>query len=186
MFDVFFVAFLLIFSILCFIEFIVFNEEILLALCFFSFVFFCFNSLSDSVYDSFQDRASKFEADLLFSFSVTHRSLVDQFESFFTFRGFNAKYHMLFVGFMSFLKHSKNFALIDATLKFKAFSFEKLSELVIIENKLIESFRKNCIAILLYPLIFTTTKQKPSFLLNASKINALTNSKLLDLKSFSY
>ena len=75
MFDIIFIAFLLIFSLLCFVEFIVFNEEVLLALCFFSFIFFSFNTLSDSVAESFESRALKFENDLLVSFDITKKSI---------------------------------------------------------------------------------------------------------------
>ena len=74
MFDIFFIASLFLFSILCFLEFIVFNEEILLALCFFSFIFFSFNTLGDSIFDTFQSRAAKFEADLLLSFGPSQKT----------------------------------------------------------------------------------------------------------------
>jgi hypothetical protein len=186
MFDAFFVCFLFIFAILCFIEFIVFNEEILLALCFFSFVFFCFNTLSDSVYESFEDRAVKFKSDLLSSYTFARVELVSRFDLFESFRGFCLKYQVLFFSFSAYLACFKKFALINSTSKFKTFSFDKLSELVITDNKLAESFRKNCIAVLLYPLIFKTTKQPALSLFSSSTLTLVSLSKIVYLKSFSY
>jgi hypothetical protein len=82
-FAIYFIVFIVLYSALCGIEFIVFNEEILLALCFFSFVFFSFNSFSDSVFTSLAQRASKFEADFLVSFSAKKKSLTTDFQHFF-------------------------------------------------------------------------------------------------------
>jgi hypothetical protein len=95
MFDIFFIVSLFVFSALCFLEIVVFNEEILLALCFFSFIFFAFNSMGDSIYDSFQSRAAKFEEDLLISFSATKESLNSKFTSFISSRGFVSKFKIL-------------------------------------------------------------------------------------------
>jgi hypothetical protein len=181
-----FVGFLLFFSILCFIEFIVFNEEILLALCFFSFVFFCFNSLSDSVYESFEARAAKIEADLLLSYASRHQTSVKAFENFLSFRGHTARYQMLNLAIISLFTRSNKFALVDATSKFKTFSFEKLAELIVIENKLVESFRKDCVSVLLYPLIFKTIKQQPSIFGKSSSLTISSDAKISALKSFSY
>jgi hypothetical protein len=79
MFDLFFVGFLFILSLFCAFEIIIFNEEILLLICFFSFIFVCFNSFSESVFDMFADRASKFEIDLLDSFIVQWAQLNSDF-----------------------------------------------------------------------------------------------------------
>lgn len=51
-----------------FLEVIVFDEEVLLALCFVCFIFFAYSYLSNSIYDIFEDRANKFESDLLLAF----------------------------------------------------------------------------------------------------------------------
>ena len=68
-------------SLLSFFDFIIFNEEILLTLCFLSFLFYCFNTLSESVFSSFESRASKFEEDLLLSFSVSKTALINDFNT---------------------------------------------------------------------------------------------------------
>jgi hypothetical protein len=187
MFDISFAIFLFVFSGLCLIEFIVFNEEILLALCFFSFVFFCFNTLSDSVYDSFNARASKFESDLLLSYSSSKQTLVSSFDGFFQFRGFNSKFQILLSCFLGFLSHAKVYSLTNSVATFTSFSFDKLSDLVLAESKLLDSFQKTCISVLLYPLIFKTVKSQASlfgaqpFLMGSSIKSSSTV-----LKSFSY
>jgi hypothetical protein len=83
----FFILPLFFFCLLSFFDFIVFNEEILLALCFLAFIFYCFNTLSDSVFNSFEDRASKFESDLVISYNSSKTALANNFQNFFKLRG---------------------------------------------------------------------------------------------------
>jgi len=174
MFDIYFVAFLLIFTVSCFLEIIVFNEEILLALCFFSFIFFCFNTLSDSVLSSFDDRASKFEADLLVSFSLSKSTLVTNFETFFQLRGFHTKFKILLSSILVFLTLSKQYSAFKLTSSIYSASFAKLAELVLIDTKLTAAFQKNCISVLLYPLVFKTTKAN-NFLITAPAATSLSS-----------
>jgi len=167
MFDIFFIVFLFIFSALCFVEFIVFNEEILLALCFFSFIFFCFNTLSDSVYNSFDERASKFESDLLVSYSSSKDSLTNNFQNFFQLRGFNSKFKILLTTIFFYFNQFNQYSKFKFNSSIFSFSFSKLSELFLLDQKLIAAFQKNCISTLLYPLIFKTSKNNIN-LLNTS------------------
>ena len=90
-------------SILSFFDFIVFNEEILLALCFLSFLFYCFNTLSDSVFSSFEARALKFEQDLLLSFNITKLSLTNEFNSYLKLRSFLEQFSILMACLLKFL-----------------------------------------------------------------------------------
>jgi len=60
-----------------FLEIIVFNEEVLLALCFISFTLFAYNQLGSTISDIFADRASKFEADLIVVFEAKYNSLTE-------------------------------------------------------------------------------------------------------------
>jgi hypothetical protein len=158
MFDIYFVVFLFIFSLLCFVEFIVFNEEILLALCFFSFIFFSFNTLSGSIHESFESRAAKFEADLLVSFNVNKQTLTQKFNNFFLSRGFNTKFKILLSSILIFLSHVKNYSIFKLSSNVLNSSFAKLNELLLLDTKLITAFQKGCITNLLYPLIFKTAK----------------------------
>jgi len=111
MFNPIFLAFIVFYAILCSIEFIVFNEEVLLALCFFSFIFFCFNLLSDSTAENLNSRANKFEADFLSLFWIDK----DVLNSFFNFalkkRGLLTSYNMLLSLFLKLT--TSNFSLIS-------------------------------------------------------------------------
>ena len=93
-------------SILSFFDFIVFNEEILLALCFLSFLFYCFNTLSESVFSSFESRALKFEQDLLLSFNVSKLSLITEFNSYLKLRSFIVQFIILMASLLKFLDQS--------------------------------------------------------------------------------
>lgn len=158
MFDIFFIVFLFIFTALCLVEFIVFNEEILLALCFFSFIFYCFNTLSESVFNSFEDRASKFESDLLVSFASNKNVLINNFQSFFMLRGFNVKFKILLTTVVFYFKQFTLYSIHKFSSSVFSFSSSKLTELALTDQKLIATFQKNCIVTLLYPLILNTTK----------------------------
>ena len=189
MFDIFFIASLFLFSILCFLEFIVFNEEILLALCFFSFIFFSFNTLGDSVFDIFQSRAAKFEADLLLSFGLTKKSLVSKFDNFLSSRGFVSKFKVLSSCVSNYLTVFTKYSSFKLSSVFLSASFAKLAELSAFEGKLIAAFQKKCVSLLLYPLIFQTAKNNVAFLTNiassGSKVSSEATTKINVLKSIS-
>jgi hypothetical protein len=90
-------------------DIIVFNEEILLTLCFLSFLFYCFNSLSDSVFSSFEARASKFEQDLLISFGVSKDSLIQEFGTFSKLKSFVGQFNILMSCLLHFLSRCSVF-----------------------------------------------------------------------------
>jgi len=73
----------LIILIFSFTEIIVFNEEVLLALCFVAFVFFAYSKLNDSISMFFKDNALKLENDLLFSLILKSEKIVSQFEQYY-------------------------------------------------------------------------------------------------------
>jgi hypothetical protein len=175
MFDISFIAFLFVFSVLCGIEFIVFNEEILLALCFFSFIFFCFNTLSNSVFNSFDDRASKFEADLLVSYGSSKSLLTANFENLLQLRGFNSKFKILLTTIFFYFSQFTSYSVFKFSSSVLTSSASKLSELFLLDQKLIASFQKGCVVNLLYPLIFKTAKTN----------TALIGASLATLKSVS-
>ena len=173
MFDIFFIVFLFLFIALCLVEFIVFNEEILLALCFFSFIFYCFNSLSASVFNSFEDRASKFESDLLISYSTHKTTLINNFQTFFLLRGFYAKFKILLITICFYFKQISLYAIHKFSSSIYTFSSLKLTELALTDQKLITTFQKNCIITLLYPLILNTTKTNSIRLVSPSIVSKI-------------
>lgn len=185
MFDIFFIISLFLFSALCFVEFLVFNEETLLALCFFSFIFFSFNSLGDSVVDTFQSRALKFESDLLLSFNLTKQSLIKSFDNYFFSRGFGSKFKILSISVNNYLELSAKFSLFKLTRLFYITCSSKLQELSVFENKLFVSFQNKSVSLLLYPLIFQTAKTNISLLSNLDIALPTSNIKVSILKSIS-
>jgi hypothetical protein len=96
--------------ILSFFDFIIYNEEILLALCFLSFLFYCFNTLSESIFSSFESRASKFEQDLLLSFKITKSALMDSFGAHSKLRSFTDQFTLLMLSILNYL--SKSFTIL--------------------------------------------------------------------------
>jgi hypothetical protein len=168
---------------------LIFNEEVLLALCFFSFIFFSFNSLGDTVVDIFKSRAVKFESDLLLSFNLTKQSFVKLFDSYFVSRGFSSKFKILSITISNYLSLSAKYSSFKFTQLFHSISVAKLSELVAFESKLVSAFQKKGIALLLYPLIFQTAKTNISLLSSLSPgtvVSSTFKSKVTILKSISF
>jgi hypothetical protein len=173
MFDIFFIISLFIFSLFCFFEVLIFNEEVLLALCFFCFIFFSFNSLGDSVLDIFQSRAAKFESDLLLSFNLTKQSIVKLFDNYFVSRGFSSKFSVLSLTISNYLNSYTTYSSFKLTRLFYSVSLSKLSELVAFESKLVVAFQKKSVSLLLYPLIFQTAKSNISLLTGFSSVTSI-------------
>lgn len=178
MFDLYFIITILIFALLCFLEFIVFNEEILLTICFLSFVFYCFNALSNTIVEAFDSRNSKFEFELLTSFQLTKQSINDNFTSFSKFRRFFPKFELLLISILAFISFFKNFFTKQIVITITNVLLVKLNELVLIQNRLTTNFQNNFILNLLYPLVLKTIEY--DFLLNSTKsVKISSNSKVL-------
>jgi hypothetical protein len=141
-FDIFFIVSLFLFSVLCFFEVLIFNEEVLLALCFFSFIFFSFNSLGGSVVDIFQSRATKFESDLLLSFNLSMQTVVKAFNNYFATCEFESKFKILSVTITNYLNIATKYSSFKLTRLLFTISSSKLSELVAFESKLVGLFQK--------------------------------------------
>jgi hypothetical protein len=177
MFNAFFIASLLFFSIFCFFEIVVFNEEILLALCFFSFLFFCFNAIGNSIFESFQSRASKFEEELLSSFNLSMQALVSKFSYYLKSRTYVSKLNVFSVCINHFLDISVSYVSFNAFSSLYTFSIAKLSELATIKNKTVLLFQQNSFLTILYPLIFKKSKGVASFLTVSSSNNLFLSKK---------
>lgn len=79
MFEIYYIIFVFFFSVFCFFELIIFNEEILLTLCFLCFLFFIFNSIGNSIFDNLKNHASKIENDLFISFVANKKMVLANF-----------------------------------------------------------------------------------------------------------
>jgi hypothetical protein len=182
MFDMYLGIFVLVYIILGATEFLVFNEEMLLALCFFSFIFFAFNTLSDSVAESFTSRAAKFESDLLVSYESTKTQFVAQFDFYFSRRQFLTTFKSLFSFLLLFLNYSKSSISLSFSLFFSDLASSKLIELSTVNTALVSAFHKNTVSFMIYPLIFQTAKITPSLI----SPSVVKNDISLNLKHFSY
>ena len=151
-------------SILSFFDFIVFNEEILLALCFLSFLFYCFNTLSDSVFSSFEARALKFEQDLLLSFNITKLSLTNEFNSYLKLRSFLEQFSILMTCLLKFLDQCVTFLNYKPSWVYYQACLIKFNELLMFNSNFINTFRKACVIQLLYSLILKKSTNDLTFL----------------------
>jgi hypothetical protein len=126
--------------------------------------FFCFNSLGDSIFDTFQSRASKFEDDLLISYDNTKDSLINKFDGFATSRSFVSKFKVMSQCITAYLSTFTNYHTFKLFSLFLSSTFAKLSELILFETKLVTAFQEKCVSLLLYPLVFQTTKSNIALL----------------------
>lgn len=146
-----------------------FNEEILLTVCFLSFLFYCFNTLSDSIFASFESRAAKFEQDLLSSYNISKVSLINEFYANFHLNSFKSQFSILMLSVSYFLAQSL------ISLEFKSVWFyhqtcvAKLNELVAIKNNFADQLQKICVIQLLYSLILKKSTKSFKLVAGVSK-----------------
>jgi hypothetical protein len=183
MVDIIIVVAICIASLLSFLDFIVFNEEILLALCFISFLFYCFNTLSDTIFQGFESRAAKFEQDLLSSFDGSKQAIISEFDN-------NSK-SIQFVGQFTILLTCLSH-LIEQCLAFMGYkpnwyyfqiSLTKLNELVVSNLELVEQLNKSYVIRLLYSLLLNKAQNNLVLIspaLNQPKSGELKNLSVLN------
>ena len=137
--------------------------------------------MGDSIFGTFQQRAAKFEEDLLVSFNETKKTLTTKFSNFLKVRGFVSKFQILSACVVNYLTVLKSYNSYNwfATLYVSATT--KLSEVLAFENKLLASFQEKSVFLLMYPLIFQTSKNSLSILANATPKQVLTSSPKLKI-----
>ena len=136
------------------IEIIVHNEEVLLALCFISFIFFAYSYLSDSVYEDFQKKVETLEGQLFSVISERFNSILVHFDELVLFKSLEAKlsiienllYSRIFFHFFSFQQQ----ALKD---RVSSLITGKLMEVVRAEAKIVEEIQKKTMKSVLVSLI---------------------------------
>ena len=182
MVDISVIICIFLFCLLSFVDFIVFNEEILLTLCFLSFIFFCFNTLSDSVTSSFESRAKKFEDDLLINFNNSKDLLIANFNGAMKLQFFINKFSIL----MTSLLHYLSVCLVCLEYKSSWVYFQttlvKLNELSLASKKFTTQYQKSSITKLLYSLILKKSNNDLTFL----TVTFGSTQKLIELKNLSY
>ena len=171
------IIFLCLFSVF---DIIIFNEEILLAFCFLTFLFYCFNTLSESAALTFDARAAKFEHDLLITFSSSKALLLANFSINLKFQFFINKFGVI----SSCLFYFYNSLLLSFSYKTSWVYYQaclvKLNELTLATNDFIAIFQKLCVTHLLYSLILIKSN-------NSAVLTNIVNTTnyLLDLKKLS-
>ena len=167
-FDIFFAIFILLTSLLCLFEFIVFNEEILLTFCFLSFIFFCYNALSDTITDSFNSRSLKFESDLLLSYNLLKTDFVDKFNHYNKFEFISAKFKVLLLPISTFLTSLRSVTHYSLIKNFNNAGITKLVDIFISKQLLQANLQKSVVYTMLYPFIFQISNKSLTFLNNNS------------------
>jgi len=169
------------FCLFSFFDIIIFNEEILLTLCFLSFLFYCFNTLSDSIAISFETRALKFEQELLLTFAGSNDALTTEFNTnnrlqttFLTSSIVISLFFHSVSGVLMFFESASSFLYYNISLI-------KLTELVLLNNNFVIFFQKSCVVQLLYSLILKKSNNDLTFLVSNKK----QNKKLTQLKYLS-
>lgn len=162
MFSVYFLAIVIFYVIVCFSEIVVFNEEILLALCFFSFIFFSYNSFADSFVSTIESRSIKIESDFLASFSLKKKQLQISFDNSLNSRSFQSKLQFLMIATLNSITMTNNLAFLNLSTTIQTVTKSKFLELSTINAKLISSFQKSSINQILYPFVFKTTSSSLS------------------------
>jgi len=167
-----------------FFEIIVFDAEILLTLCFLSFLFYCFNTLSDSVFSSFEDRASKFEQDLLVSFNVTKVTLTTDFNAYLKFQSFIDQFAILMSSLLNYLSYCLVFVFTKSPVwdHYQA-CLTKFNELILSNKLFINSYQSACVVQLLYSLVLKKSTNDLTFLIKGGSAGSASSSlKMLCIK----
>ena len=162
-----------------FLDIIVFNEEILLTLCFLSFLFYCFNALSESIAASFESRAAKFEQDLLITFAWSKSTMLSDFNTNLKSQFFVSKFSVTMSSLVYFLANSIKFLTYKSDWIYYQTCLIRLNELVTSNKMILNHYHESCVTKLLYSLILAKSSVDLTFLISSSK----SASKLSELKN---
>jgi hypothetical protein len=147
-----------------FFEFIVFNDEVLLTLCFVSFVFFAYSTLNKTFFDLFEDRANKFEADLLLAFMARFEASTIHSQDILFVKGLFVKQEIF-----ELLTDKQVHTTLETSNKMFStdaanFLNTKLVEVFAQEQKIFALVQESCIQTVLYPIIFSLGKDYMAFI----------------------
>jgi hypothetical protein len=109
------------------------------------------------------------------SYGSSKSLLTANFENLLQLRGFNSKFKILLTTIFFYFSQFTSYSVFKFSSSVLTSSASKLSELFLLDQKLIASFQKGCVVNLLYPLIFKTAKTN----------SALIGASLATLKSVS-
>jgi len=171
-----------------FLELLVFNEEILLTLCFLSFIFFIYTSLGDSISSNFSDQARKYESGLLTAFNDRFTVIKSQIQLMYTFVNISTPFILFEYLFTVFVQKRKDFTQKSISISTTNLVLNKLSEIHGVEQQVITNAHSAIIQNLIYPLLFTSFKTKSIALFDTVKksktgYSALSKERTMILKS---
>lgn len=166
-FYVIFLGFLILIA--SFLELLVFNEEVLLTLCFLSFIFFIYTSLGESISSNFSEQARKYENGLLSAFNDKFVILKDQVLTLYPLTNISNNFLFFEYILITFVQKRKNSIERSLSISSSSLILNKFAEISNIEQKIIVGVQNKILKDLLYPLIFSSFKAKPIALFSAVK-----------------
>jgi hypothetical protein len=119
---------------------------------------------SDSVFNSFESRAVKFEQDLLYSFDVSKTSLINSFKMYSKRQSSTNQFTILMLSLLSFLSSCVIYLESKPAWLYYQIHIAKFTELVMYNNNFVLSFQKDCVVQLLYSLILKKATGQITFL----------------------
>lgn len=153
-FQIFILAALIV--IFSFLEIIVFDEEVLLALCFVSFIFFAYSYLNLSIYELFEDRSNKFETDLLIAFEGKYSQMLILSKSFSLDKSLSKKISIVSKLEKASLKTLKASLLMKLNAHINNLVTTLLNDTLTIEKKIAFEVQQNKIERVIYPFIYSS------------------------------
>jgi hypothetical protein len=149
-----------VFCILSFFDIIVYNEEVLLTLCFLCFIFYCFQTLSGQVAEMFETRASQFEQNLLITYNGTKNLVISEFNTHIKLLNLMTNFKLLSKSLLNGI--AVLFTFFEWTIVSVYFqtAIAKLNELAIFNQGFSTHYQKSCVSQLLYSIILTKTSNK--------------------------
>lgn len=138
-----------------FAEVIVFNEEVLLALCFIFFVFFAYSYIGSSVLAIFSDRSAKFEADILLAFESKHHAIKAKANDMFLYRTLVTGLSLFELCAYHYNTFTVNGLYIEHSVALSSYSTTFLNQLFASENLLKSAISRNNVQSMIYPAVFS-------------------------------
>lgn len=143
-----------------FLEIIVFNEEVLLALCFVIFVFSAYNYLNVTFFDIFSDRAKKIEEDTFENFKRMHAFYAGLIEEVIVWKTMVLGLGIFESCWKRFIKHHISQAKLSHNMLLRSLLSDKVSEISSWERSLNLVVKKWNTQVTIYPIIYYLVKKK--------------------------
>lgn len=145
------------------LEVIVFDEEVLLAFCFISFVYTVYNYLNTTIFDSFSTRASKIEEDILLAFAAKQLVIQSRIKNALLLNGISNKFDIFEFSIKRYNKFIVEGKKIFHLNTLTTYVESKLVLLAVAEENIKELSRTFVLQSLSYSAIFVLAKLKAKY-----------------------